>query len=137
MYNKCSKCMSYLRMYNNVVNICVGIIIRQAVKRLTTYEIIKKIGDDWSLDIISTFKDVHLKFKLGEEFDETTGDGRQMKSVFNLENKKLVHFQKATVVGGVDSVVTRECLDDDTMIVTLDAVGKNVRTVRTFKRHVR
>ena len=38
-------------------------------------------GDDgeWQLKITSTFKNAHLIFKLGEEFDETTMDGRKVK----------------------------------------------------------
>lgn len=43
----------------------------------------------------STFKSQELKFKLGEEFDEVTLDGRDVKSVITLEgDNKLVHIQK-------------------------------------------
>lgn len=35
--------------------------------------------EDWVLNITSTFKNVSLTFKLGEEFDEVTMDGRRAK----------------------------------------------------------
>jgi len=40
----------------------------------------------------STFKDI--KFKLGEEFDEETVNGRKVKSVCTLNGNKLVQVQK-------------------------------------------
>ena len=38
-------------------------------------------------------------------------------SVFNLEDGKLVHYQKAIDVGIPDSVIVRELVDDNTMTV--------------------
>ncbi|XP_075884389.1 fatty acid-binding protein, adipocyte-like [Nelusetta ayraudi] len=42
----------------------------------------------------STFKNIDVTFKLDEEFDETTADGRKTKTVFTLDNGKLVQLQK-------------------------------------------
>ena len=36
-------------------------------------------GDDWNLKTLSTVKNTEISFKLGEPFDETTGDGRNVK----------------------------------------------------------
>ena len=52
--------------------------LRQIAKRISATEEIKD-GEQWSLKITSTFKNVHLIFTLGQEFDETTMDGRKVK----------------------------------------------------------
>ncbi|XP_044063302.1 fatty acid binding protein 4b [Siniperca chuatsi] len=41
----------------------------------------------------STFKTTEIKFKLNEEFEETTADGRKTKTIVTLENGKLVQQQ--------------------------------------------
>jgi hypothetical protein len=57
----------------------VNFALRQVGKRVSSYEEIKEVDGEWTLDITSTFKNAHLKFKLGEEFDEKTMDGRDVK----------------------------------------------------------
>uniref|UniRef100_A0A8C9QNY6 Fatty acid binding protein 4b n=1 Tax=Scleropages formosus TaxID=113540 RepID=A0A8C9QNY6_SCLFO len=42
----------------------------------------------------STFKSTEIKFKLNEEFDETTADDRKTKTVVTLEDCKLVQKQR-------------------------------------------
>uniref|UniRef100_A0A3Q4AHD9 Cellular retinoic acid-binding protein 1 n=1 Tax=Mola mola TaxID=94237 RepID=A0A3Q4AHD9_MOLML len=53
------------------------------------------VGDDGliSMKSESTFKTTEIKFKLDEEFEETTADGRKTKTVITLENGKLVQRQ--------------------------------------------
>lgn len=75
----------------------VGFATRQIGKRTTSWEDIKQEGDTWSLDITSTFKNSSLKFKLGEEFNETTLDGRQVKVrdyfiVYNFISRLQIFF---------------------------------------------
>ncbi|XP_054745829.1 probable fatty acid-binding protein [Anastrepha obliqua] len=55
---------------------------------------LKKDGDNYSFTTTSTFKTTTVNFKLGEEFDEETLDGRKVKSVFTLDGNKLVQEQK-------------------------------------------
>jgi hypothetical protein len=69
-----------------------------------------------------------MKFKLGEEFDETTTDGRNCKSTITLDGRKLTQNQKGTV----DSLIVRELTDNDTLVVTLTAA--NVTSKRVYKR---
>lgn len=57
----------------------INFVLRKVGNSITSYEEIKQNGDNWELNITSTFKNAHLKFKLGEEFDETTLDGRKCK----------------------------------------------------------
>ena len=42
---------------------------------------------------------MELKFKLGEEFEETTPDGRDVKAIVTLEGNKLILVQKAKKEG--------------------------------------
>uniref|UniRef100_A0A3Q3JL26 Cellular retinoic acid-binding protein 1 n=1 Tax=Monopterus albus TaxID=43700 RepID=A0A3Q3JL26_MONAL len=46
-----------------------------------------------SLRSESMFKTTEIKFKLNDEFDETTADGRQTKTIVTFENGKLVQKQ--------------------------------------------
>merc|ERR1719322_1729144 len=42
----------------------------------------------------STFKTFVINGNLDEEFEENTADGRKTKSLFTMEEGKLVHVQK-------------------------------------------
>lgn len=66
----------------------INFVLRKVGNSITSYEEIKQDGDNWELNITSTFKNAHLKFKLGEEFDETTLDGRKCKV---SKGKKKMH----------------------------------------------
>ncbi|XP_033321472.1 fatty acid binding protein isoform X1 [Megalopta genalis] len=48
----------------------------------------------YTLKTTSTFKSGDIKFKLGEEFEEETPDGRKVKSVCTLDGNKLMQVQK-------------------------------------------
>jgi len=85
-------------------------------------------GDTYILQTKSTVKNTEIKFKLGEEFDEKTADGRTVKTTCSLEeDNKLIQSQK----GDVDSVLTR-VVDDDTLTLTCEADG--VVCTRVYKR---
>ncbi|XP_012671850.1 fatty acid binding protein 4a [Clupea harengus] len=56
----------------------------------------------------STFKTTEIKFKLNEEFDETTADDRKTKTVVTLENGKLVQKQ---MWDGKETTLEREVTD--------------------------
>ncbi|XP_071642719.1 fatty acid binding protein isoform X2 [Temnothorax americanus] len=58
----------------------------------------------YTLKTTSPFKNTEIKFKLGEEFDEETADGRKVKSVCTLDGNKLVQVQK----GEKDTTIERE-----------------------------
>ena len=60
--------------------------------------------DVYTLKTSSTFKNSEIKFKLGEEFDEETPDGRKVKSVITLDGNKMTHVQK----GDMETVIERE-----------------------------
>uniref|UniRef100_A0A3P9JH32 Lipocalin/cytosolic fatty-acid binding domain-containing protein n=1 Tax=Oryzias latipes TaxID=8090 RepID=A0A3P9JH32_ORYLA len=52
------------------------------------------VGDQ-TLVSESTFKTTEIKFKLDEEFNETTVHGRNVKSTFTLDNGKFVQKQNS------------------------------------------
>ncbi|KAK3532340.1 hypothetical protein QTP86_016032, partial [Hemibagrus guttatus] len=72
----------------------VGFATRQVGSMTKPTTIISIEGDVITLKTVSTFKSTEIKFKLGEEFDETTADDRKVKSLVTLDGNKLVHVQK-------------------------------------------
>lgn len=61
-----------------------------------TVELRKLPDDKYELITESTFQNTDIKFKLGEEFDEETVDGRKVKTVMTLEGNKLIQKQGGT-----------------------------------------
>ncbi|XP_076437744.1 fatty acid-binding protein homolog 6-like [Babylonia areolata] len=114
----------------------VGLVLRKVGNSLTNYEEWKEEGGQWTLHITSTFKSKLLTFKLGEEFDEETMDGRSVKSTFNVEGDKFVQQQRGVKAGELNSTITREILPDGRMLVTFVADNKdNVTAMRYFTPH--
>ena len=60
---------------------------------------ISEDGGVWTIKTSTTLKTMELKFKLGEPFDETTPDGREVTAVCTLEDGKIVSVQKAKKEG--------------------------------------
>ncbi|XP_020296909.1 myelin P2 protein isoform X2 [Pseudomyrmex gracilis] len=82
----------------------VGMVTRKMGATVSpTVELTEKDGV-YTLKTTSTFKNTEIKFKLGEEFDEETADGRKVKSVCTLEGNKLVQMQK----GDKNTTIERE-----------------------------
>lgn len=78
-----------------------------------TVELVKD-GDDYSFNTTSTFKNTTIKFKLGEEFDEETLDGRKVKSTMTLDGNTLTQDQK----GDKAHKIVREFTDSDLTAVS-------------------
>jgi len=76
----------------------------------------------------SSFKTTDMKFKLNEEFEEHTADGRKAKTTMSLDGRKLIQDQKADV----HSIIIRELTDDNTLVTKLTANG--VTSTRVFKK---
>lgn len=85
-----------------------------------------KDGDEYTFNTVSTFKSSSIKFKLGEEFDEETLDGRKVKSIITLDGNKLIQEQK----GDKPHTIIREFTDTDlTATMTLN----NITCKRVYK----
>ncbi|XP_073341356.1 fatty acid binding protein 4b [Pagrus major] len=71
----------------------------------------------------TTFKTTEIKFKLNEEFEETTADGRKTKTIITLDNGKLVQLQtwdgkKTTLERELqDGKLSAKCIMDDVVAV--------------------
>ncbi|XP_064611562.1 LOW QUALITY PROTEIN: sodium/calcium exchanger regulatory protein 1-like [Liolophura sinensis] len=116
----------------------VNIVLRKVANNLTIYEELKQEGEEWVLNLTSTFKNQYLRFRLGEEFPESTADGRKPMSTLTVEDNKLVHKQRAVKKNEIDSTIIRELIDSETMHLTAIAHcanGTDVTCVRVFKRY--
>ncbi|RUS77534.1 hypothetical protein EGW08_014688, partial [Elysia chlorotica] len=79
----------------------------------------------------TTLTSVNLEFELGKEFDESTADGRKVKSTCTVEGNKLITTQK----GEIDSVITRE-FTADSFVMTLTAKGVTCTSHTIRKRRM-
>ncbi|XP_045132890.1 sodium/calcium exchanger regulatory protein 1-like [Portunus trituberculatus] len=110
----------------------VGMVMRKMGNAATpTVEILLEDGT-YTLKTVTTFKTTEIKFKLGEEFEETTADGRTVKSTITLDGNKLIHNQ----VGDKekkekDSVLTREFTDTEML---MECKVDDVVCKRVYKR---
>ncbi|CAB3408943.1 unnamed protein product [Caenorhabditis bovis] len=109
----------------------VGLITRKAAANLKPLLEFKHEGDVWHANQYSTFKNTTLTFKLGEEFTETTPDGRTFKSIIVFEDGKLVHTQKKIKDSDKDSVIVRY-MEGNRLITTL--TSGNVTSRREYER---
>lgn len=69
-------------------------------------------GDEWTFITSSSIKTHTIKFKMNEEFEEETLDGRKAKTTFTFDGKKLIQTQKDKN-GNVSCVITRELTSND------------------------
>ena len=90
-------------------------------------------GGNWTIKTSTTLKSMELKFKLDEEFDETTPDGRDVKAVVKMEGNKLVSTQTAKKDGVASTKTVRE-FNGDEVVQTMEIVGGDVTCVQKFKR---
>lgn len=69
------------------------------------FELIKQNDKQYLIRSTSSVKNVDLPFVVDSEFEETTTDGRKVRTTFKFENEnKLIQIQK----GDVDSEIIRE-----------------------------
>ncbi|RUS73858.1 hypothetical protein EGW08_018380, partial [Elysia chlorotica] len=81
----------------------------------------------WTIATSTPATKVLIKFDLNKQFDETTPDGRKVKSISTVEGNKLITHQK----GAVDSVITRD-FGKNSFVMTLAAKGQTC--TRHYKR---
>ena len=90
-------------------------------------------GGNWTIKTSTTLKSMELKFKLDEEFEETTPDGREVKSVVKMEGNKLVTVQTAKKDGEKSTKSVRE-FNGDELVYTMEIIGGDITCVQKFKR---
>lgn len=86
---------SFLRQFNFLffVILGVGLVLRKMGNSVSPTVYLEKNGDEFSFHTVSTFKSTVIKFKLGQEFEEETLDGRKVKSVCTLDGSTLKQTQ--------------------------------------------
>merc|ERR1712227_570326 len=110
----------------------VGFMLRKAALASTPVMTITEAGGNWTMVTKTTMKSIELKFRLGEEFDETTTDGRTVETTVVKEgDNKLITTQKAVKAGEKDVVAVREFNADGLIMTT--TVG-SVSSKQVFKR---
>ncbi|XP_076760712.1 fatty acid binding protein isoform X2 [Xylocopa sonorina] len=72
----------------------VGLLTRKMGSSVSPVVELTENSGVYTLKTTSPFKNSEIKFKLGEEFEEETPDGRKVKTVCTLEGNKLMQIQK-------------------------------------------
>ncbi|XGW07048.1 hypothetical protein V3C99_016952, partial [Haemonchus contortus] len=108
----------------------VGLMTRKVAANLKpTLEFVKE-GDHIQMTSVSTFKTYVTKFKIGETFDEKTGDGRDVSQTYTVENDHLVLIEKSKS-GGPDSRIERY-VEGDKLYIICECNG--VKSTRIYER---
>merc|ERR1712096_139164 len=112
----------------------VNFLLRKAATVSTPVMTVSEEGGVWSILTSTTLKSMELKFKIGEEFDESTPDGRDVTAIVTLEGNSFVSVQKAKKDGQKSTKVIREFNGDECVTTsTVDGVADLV-CVQKFKR---
>ena len=111
----------------------VNVLLRKAATSLNLFVEVSEEGGNWTIRTSTTLKTVELKFKLDEESEETTPDGREVKAVNKMEGNKLVTVQTAKKEGVKSTKAVRE-FNGDELIQTMEIIGSDISCVQRFKR---
>ncbi|KAM4029329.1 myelin P2 protein-like [Anomaloglossus baeobatrachus] len=106
----------------------VGFATRKAGAIAKPNVVISKNGDEISLKTESSLKTTEVRFKLGEEFDETTADSRNTRTIITCDDGVLTQVQKWD---GKETTIKRE-LKNGQLVVTC-TMG-DVKCVRVYDR---
>ena len=109
-----------------------GYLMRKAANASTPVIEITQEGDIFTIKTFTTFKNIEIKFTLGQEFEEIRAiDGLTMKTtVVKDGNNKLVSSQTGP---GPSVDMTRELIEDANKIKVVSRIGDVVCT-RVYKR---
>ncbi|UJR11922.1 hypothetical protein I4U23_016100 [Adineta vaga] len=72
----------------------VGMAKRMVVKNLKPRLVISENGGKWTIRSESSLKTKTVEFTLGVEFDETTSDGREVKTIARVKGNALEHTMR-------------------------------------------
>lgn len=99
----------------------VGLLTRKMGNAVSPVIELTKNGDEFTLTSNSTFKNTAITFQLNKEFDETTPDGRKVKSLITQEGNKLIQVQKGE--DNKETKIIREFKPDEVvMTLTVDDI---------------
>eukprot|EP00061_Rhincodon_typus_P017051 g45579.t1 len=79
---------------------------------------IRQDGDQFYIKTSTAVRTTEINFKIGEEFEEETVDGRKCKSVPSWENENKIYCKQTLVSGsGPKTHWTRELVNDELILV--------------------
>ena len=112
----------------------VNFLMRKAATVSTPVMEVSLEGGVWTIKTSITLKSMELKFKVGEEFEETTTDGREVTAKVIIDGNKFVSEQKAKKVGQKSTKTIRE-FNGDEVVQTMNVEGiDSLVCVQNFKR---
>eukprot|EP00088_Acartia_fossae_P048046 TRINITY_DN52293_c0_g1_i1.p1 TRINITY_DN52293_c0_g1~~TRINITY_DN52293_c0_g1_i1.p1 ORF type:complete len:138 (+),score=43.09 TRINITY_DN52293_c0_g1_i1:41-454(+) len=112
----------------------VSFLLRKAATVSTPVMEVSEEGGVWTIKTSTTLKTMELKFKIGEEFEETTPDGREVTAKVTLDGNKFITEQKAKKDGQKSTKSVREFNGDECVYtMTIDGIDDLV-CVQKFKR---
>lgn len=89
--------------------------MRQLSKTMkSTMQLVKADENSYSFNTTILFITTSQKFKLGEEKELTTIDGRKIRNIFTIEGNKLIEKQ----IGEKILLVEREFFDEEMIVKT-------------------
>ncbi|XP_006135349.1 myelin P2 protein-like [Pelodiscus sinensis] len=113
---------------NYMKELGVGLATRK-LGNLAKPSVIFSIKDDViTIKTESTFKNTEISFKLGEEFQETTADGRETKSTVTLANGSLSQVQQWD---DKQTTIKRELVDGKMVV---ECTMNNITCTRVYER---
>ena len=92
----------------------------------------------WTIRSATMLKSMELsctetKFKLGEEYEETTADGRAVRSITTIEGDKMITVQTAKKAGEKSTQNIKE-FSADKCIVRIELIATDVVSTETYVR---
>merc|ERR1712114_90070 len=112
----------------------VNFLLRKAATVSTPVMEISENDGVFTIKSSTTMKTTEMSFKLGEPFDETTPDGREVTGLANIEDGKLVITQKAKKEGALSSKSIREMTTPDELTYTITVDGHDLVCTQKYKR---
>merc|ERR1712026_583293 len=107
----------------------VGLVTRKLGNKSSPTVTVTEDNGEYTFKQESLVKTSEIKFKIGEEFDEVTADGRQVKSLMTLKAPNVMVHEMRGTNGGKDSVCVREFFGEK-MVATCKV--DDIETVRTY-----
>merc|ERR1711974_8075 len=134
----------YLGKYNRVSaekydeflsELGVNVLLRKAATASSpvfevTYD---EASETWLFKTSTMLKSMELKFKLDEEVDEKSPDGREVRSKVSKEGDSFISIQTAKKSGEKSTKITREFKGDE-MIQTSEVIGSSLVCTQVFKK---
>merc|ERR1712126_22184 len=112
----------------------VGYLLRKAATVSNPVVDITECAGVWTITSSTTLKSMELRFKLNEEFDETTADGRDVKTLVTFEDNKIVAMQKAKNSKHKNTKLVYEIVASGELVHTVTVPGETLVCVQKFKR---